>query len=84
MRKQILTIGTVVLFAFGSATFIGCGNSENNESEHMEHMDGEHHDDEEMHEDHVMYQCPMKCEGDKMYEEAGSCPKCGMDMKEVE
>ena len=30
------------------------------------------------------YYCPMKCEGDKMYEEAGSCPKCGMDLKEVE
>jgi len=26
---------------------------------------------------------PM-CEGDKMYEEPGQCPKCGMDIKEVE
>tara|TARA_R110001592_G_scaffold234170_1_gene491802 strand:- start:3218 stop:3556 length:339 start_codon:yes stop_codon:yes gene_type:complete len=49
----------------------------------------EHHDDMEMseedhHEHHMLYECPMKCEGDKMYEEAGSCPKCGMDLKEVE
>ncbi len=29
------------------------------------------------------YQCPMKCEGDKIYQEQGSCPKCNMDLKEV-
>ena len=28
-----------------------------------------------------MYQCPMKCEGEKMYSKAGKCPKCGMYMK---
>ncbi len=26
------------------------------------------------------YQCPMKCEGAKVYAEPGSCPKCGMDV----
>ncbi len=31
----------------------------------------------------VMYQCPMKCEGDKTYSEAGKCPKCGMALAEV-
>lgn len=30
------------------------------------------------------YQCPMKCEGDKVYHEEGKCPKCKMDLKEVE
>jgi len=29
------------------------------------------------------YQCPMKCEGDKMYNEPGQCPTCKMDLKEV-
>jgi dipeptidase len=29
------------------------------------------------------YQCPMKCEGDKVYHEPGKCPKCKMDLKEV-
>jgi Cu2+-exporting ATPase len=24
----------------------------------------------------------MKCEGDKTYDKAGKCPKCGMDLKE--
>lgn len=28
------------------------------------------------------YICPMKCEGEKTYEKAGSCPKCGMDLKQ--
>ncbi|HEV7347502.1 heavy metal-binding domain-containing protein [Telluribacter sp.] len=29
------------------------------------------------------YACPMKCEGDKTYAEAGQCPVCKMDLKEV-
>ncbi len=30
------------------------------------------------------YYCPMHCEGDKTYDEAGDCPKCGMHLlKEV-
>ena len=28
------------------------------------------------------YICPMKCEGEKTYEKAESCPKCGMDLKQ--
>jgi protein SCO1/2 len=31
----------------------------------------------------VMYQCPMKCEGEKMYEEKGTCPVCKMDLELV-
>ncbi|MGI9530855.1 heavy metal-binding domain-containing protein [Lutimonas sp.] len=30
------------------------------------------------------YQCPMKCEGDKTYKENGDCPKCKMELKEIE
>jgi len=29
------------------------------------------------------YSCPMKCEGDKTYAQAGKCPKCGMKLKET-
>ena len=29
-----------------------------------------------------IYYCPMHCEGEKTYEEPGSCPKCGMDLIE--
>ena len=26
------------------------------------------------------FYCPMHCEGDKLYDQAGSCPVCGMDL----
>ena len=29
------------------------------------------------------FACPMKCEGDKTYEKAGTCPVCKMDLEEV-
>ncbi|MFB6341874.1 copper-translocating P-type ATPase [Saccharicrinis sp. FJH62] len=29
------------------------------------------------------YFCPMKCEGDKTYDEPGKCPVCGMNLKET-
>lgn len=35
------------------------------------------------HQEHAHYQCPMKCEGDKTYEEPGTCPVCGMELAEV-
>lgn len=28
------------------------------------------------------YYCPMHCEGDKMYDQPGDCPVCGMDLVE--
>ncbi len=30
------------------------------------------------------YYCPMRCEGDKVYNEPGDCPVCGMHLKKVE
>ncbi|TDB62313.1 heavy metal-binding domain-containing protein [Arundinibacter roseus] len=29
------------------------------------------------------YACPMKCEGEKTYDAAGTCPVCKMDLAEV-
>ncbi len=63
------------------------------EAEHQHDMDGDHdmdkgHEMEEGHEHGDMaeahYQCPMKCEGDKMYDKPGKCPKCNMDLKKVD
>jgi len=34
--------------------------------------------------ENVRYQCPMKCEGEKTYNEPGQCPKCNMDLEQVE
>jgi hypothetical protein len=28
-----------------------------------------------------VFQCPMKCEGEKTYNKPGKCPKCSMDLK---
>ncbi len=33
--------------------------------------------------DTVVYQCPMKCEGDKTYNKAGKCPTCNMNLKAI-
>ena len=30
------------------------------------------------------YQCPMKCEGEKMYDNPGKCPVCGMTLKIID
>ena len=30
------------------------------------------------------YQCPMKCEEDKIYAKAGKCPVCKMNLSKVE
>ncbi len=32
----------------------------------------------------AVYQCPMKCEGEKTYSEAGTCPECKMKLAEVQ
>jgi len=31
----------------------------------------------------TLYQCPMKCEGEKTYTETGSCPVCKMDLQPI-
>jgi len=50
------------------------------EVEKAEATEENHSDDMAM----AAYQCPMKCEGDKTYAEAGTCPTCKMDLKKVE
>lgn len=73
MKNQVLNVVMAGVFVFGMATFVGCGNN----SHH--HENGEHHEHME-----EAYACPMKCEGDKTYDEAGKCPVCEMDMEKVE
>lgn len=81
MKKQILTFGVVALFTIVSATIVSCGSDSNEHNEHMKHMEGDgHHNDNEQ----ASYQCPMKCEGEKVYEKSGTCPECGMELKKIE
>lgn len=44
-----------------------------------------HHDHGHQHKTDaaILYQCPMKCEGDKTYNEPGRCPVCGMYLAPV-
>lgn len=62
-----LVFSILTVMAMNFAT--SCSNPENEGS-------GEH-----KHE--AMYQCPMKCEGDKTYSEPGQCPDCNMNLEEV-
>lgn len=31
----------------------------------------------------ILYQCPMKCEGDKTYDQPGNCPVCNMKLAPI-
>ena len=67
--KSVITAAVLATAFF----FASCGNSSNeksnsNASEQVET---------------AMYQCPMKCEGDKMYDKPGTCPVCKMDLELV-
>lgn len=33
---------------------------------------------------HIVRQCPMKCEKNKYYKNAGKCPVCKMDLIKIE
>lgn len=51
---------------------------------------GEHHMQHHSHDQHVhhrkgdKYYCPMRCEGDKTYDQPGDCPVCGMHLQKQE
>lgn len=67
--KSVIT-SAVLVTAFFLAS---CGNSSNEKSNSNAIEQSET----------AMYQCPMKCEGDKMYAEKGTCPICKMDLELV-
>lgn len=83
MRRIILT-GVLILSLGLYAT--SC--KENKKSTEDVKMESHEHGDtdKEMKQSEIAvaeYQCPMKCEGDKTYQEPESCPVCKMDLKEV-
>jgi hypothetical protein len=77
MKKVILTISTVALSFCTLTVLNSCGNP--GEQPHDEQVE-----ETDVHQHAALFQCPMLCEGDKTYAEAGKCPSCGMDMEEVE
>ena len=92
MKKTLLLLGISALFVAGMSTFSGCkSKTQPAQEEEMEQTAPEKEmeapdtavaDTTQMAEMH--YQCPMKCEGDKTYDQPGKCPKCGMDLALVE
>ena len=46
----------------------------------LEPLSGEQAEDFVEITDGAVYYCPMRCEGDKVYESAGDCPVCGMHL----
>ncbi|MBI2280399.1 MAG: hypothetical protein HYU68_06880 [Bacteroidetes bacterium] len=72
MKKQIVTatlILTVTMFVASCGSKTSENNAENTTTEQIEN---------------VKYQCPMKCEGEKTYDKPGQCPKCNMDLEQIE
>lgn len=67
--KSVITAAVLVIAFF----FASCGNTSNEKSNSNTTEQVET----------AMYQCPMKCEGDKMYAEKGTCPICKMDLELV-
>ena len=49
------------------------------EGSHLRHHEKQHNGQPK---EHGKYYCPMRCEGDKTYDEPGDCPVCGMHLKE--
>ncbi|MCF6306819.1 MAG: hypothetical protein L3J09_02575 [Flavobacteriaceae bacterium] len=94
MKKLILSIAVVALVAF---TVTSCKSDAKKEAEEVttevkkeiekEVKEVKEEVEKTMHEGEMamaMYQCPMKCEEDKMYDKEGKCPKCNMDLKKME
>jgi uncharacterized Fe-S radical SAM superfamily protein PflX len=41
------------------------------------------HEQENQDQPQTRYQCPMKCEGEKTYDQPGTCPVCNMKLAPV-
>lgn len=71
MKKQI-TVGMMLLTAVMFFASCGSNNSESKKENTTTEQTA-----------NAMYQCPMKCEGEKKYDKSGSCPVCNMDLEKV-
>lgn len=80
MKKQLISFFfTLVVLVF----ITSCGNKNN--AQHSEHSASEQTGVDTTSTSQqvaAVYQCPMKCEGEKTYDKPGKCPKCSMDLKE--
>ncbi|HAW19440.1 MAG TPA: hypothetical protein DCX14_04585 [Flavobacteriales bacterium] len=84
MKKKLIIIASAALLFCGGAMVTSCGNQEQSDThESHEGHDHEGHDHDGDEAQASTYSCPMKCEGEKTYAEAGKCGACGMDLEAV-
>jgi len=84
MKKRILTLSTAFLFVLVSVSVTSCGESKPAKEEVKTETEATTPEVESTEaEETAVYQCPMKCEGEKTYAEAGSCPECKMDLEKL-
>lgn len=81
MKSNIVT---TVLLAIAFISFTACGDNTATTNEEQTPATGQETTTDDQHEEGMVYQCPMKCEGDLVYEEPGRCPVCKMELKPVE
>ncbi len=77
--KQKLVLGVWLFVSLMACTEKTTESQTQNAEETAVVSDSTSHD----HATHAAYACPMKCEGDKTYDAAGTCPVCKMDLAEV-
>ena len=84
MKK--ITIAAVLIFTMGMF-FTSCNETKKEVKKEVQETKEVVKDDNKEPSDEMAmatYQCPMQCEGEKTYDKPGTCPKCKMDLKEVE
>ena len=80
MKKLILKL---MLIPFVWVLFFSCGNNPENTEEDAMNTAVSADTIKPADSLSVAYQCPMKCEGEKTYAQAGKCPECEMDLEKV-
>lgn len=67
---------------------VGQGSHQHKQEDGHEHHGHQHHSEHSSNtkttNEVSKYYCPMRCEGDKTYDEPGDCPVCGMHLKKSE
>lgn len=75
--KLILKTIVIITSLSSVISFTSCGSKTEKAEEKSETADSKNQNKT------TAYVCPMKCEGEKTYDKAGTCPTCGMDLEEV-
>lgn len=70
-----IKISTATLIFASLMFFASCGNNTSESKEETTTTEQA---------SNVKYHCPMRCEGDKMYDKPGQCPVCNMNLEKMD